>query len=97
LHLFCDEESTLENVRNIFSLELINIFTNNRAEINIKPWKEILKDIKEGNQETNWKDRIPYAYWKGNPTVAPTRQNLMQCNVTSKNDWNTRLYNQVFV
>ncbi|XP_004510812.1 uncharacterized protein [Cicer arietinum] len=64
------------------------------AETNIKPWKEVLKDIKEGNKRTKWKDRVPYAYWKGNPKVAATRKNLMKCNVTSKNDWNTRLYVQ---
>ncbi|CAJ2657799.1 unnamed protein product [Trifolium pratense] len=67
------------------------------AETNIKPWKETLKDIKEGNKKSNWKDRVPYAYWKGNPHVASTRQNLLQCNVTSKNEWNTRLYIQDWV
>ncbi|KAK7292645.1 hypothetical protein RJT34_15496 [Clitoria ternatea] len=64
------------------------------AEINIKPWREVLKDIKEGNKKTKWKDRVPYAYWKGNPNVASTRKNLLRCNVTEKNDWNTRLYIQ---
>ncbi|TKY63887.1 O-glucosyltransferase 1 [Spatholobus suberectus] len=64
------------------------------AEINIKPWKYVLEDIKNGNKKTKWKDRVPYAYWKGNPYVASTRKNLMHCNVTEKNDWNTRLYVQ---
>ncbi|KAJ1381307.1 Lipopolysaccharide-modifying protein, partial [Sesbania bispinosa] len=64
------------------------------AETNIKPWRDVLKDIKEGKKRTRWKDRVPYAYWKGNPLVASTRKNLMKCNVTSKNDWNTRLYVQ---
>ncbi|RDY13125.1 Protein O-glucosyltransferase 1, partial [Mucuna pruriens] len=64
------------------------------AEINIRPWKEVLKDIKNGNQKTKWKDRVPYAYWKGNPHVTPTRKNLLTCNVTEKDDWNTRLYIQ---
>ncbi|KAK7349533.1 hypothetical protein VNO77_06975 [Canavalia gladiata] len=63
-------------------------------EINIKPWKDVLKDIKEGSKKTKWKDRVPYAYWKGNPYVAPTRKNLMKCNVTEENDWDTRLYTQ---
>jgi len=44
---------------------------------------------------TKWKDRVPYAYWKGNPNVAATRKNLLKCNATSKDDWNTRLYIQV--
>ncbi|KAL5062022.1 hypothetical protein RYX36_023759 [Vicia faba] len=67
------------------------------AEINIKPWKDTLKDIKEGNKRTKWKDRVPYAYWKGNPYVAQTRKNLLKCNVTSQKDWNTRLYIQDWV
>ncbi|CAI8607256.1 unnamed protein product [Vicia faba] len=64
------------------------------AEINIKPWNGIMKDIKEGNKRTKWKDRVPYAYWKGNPTVAATRNDLLTCNVTSENDWKNHLYIQ---
>lgn len=64
------------------------------AEINIRPWKYVLEDIKNGNKKTKWKDRVPYAYWKGNPLVAETRKNLLHCNVTEKNDWNARLYIQ---
>lgn len=64
------------------------------AEINIKPWRSILEDIKEGNKRIKWKDRVPYAYWKGNPYVAPTRKDLLKCNVSQKDDWNTRLYVQ---
>ncbi|CAN6711095.1 unnamed protein product [Malus baccata var. baccata] len=64
------------------------------AEINIKPWRSLLPSIKEGNKRTKWKDRIPHAYWKGNPHVAPTRKDLLKCNVSEKNDWNTRLYIQ---
>ncbi|KAL6290247.1 hypothetical protein ACE6H2_007757 [Prunus campanulata] len=64
------------------------------AETNIKPWRSLLPSIKEGNKRTKWEDRVPYAYWKGNPTVAPTRKDLLKCNVSDKNDWNTRLYIQ---
>ncbi|KAM4105153.1 hypothetical protein ACJW30_06G211200 [Castanea mollissima] len=67
------------------------------AEINIKPWKSLLEDIKQGNSRTKWKDRVPYAYWKGNPSVAPTRNDLLKCNVSNKDDWNTRLYIQDWV
>ena len=56
----------------------------------------MLEDIKNGNKKTKWKERVPYAYWKGNPNVTPTRKNLMTCNLTDKDDWNTRLYIQVF-
>ncbi|KAK4379342.1 hypothetical protein RND71_001204 [Anisodus tanguticus] len=37
------------------------------AEINTKPWRSVIKDIKEGNKISKWKDRVPFAYWKGNP------------------------------
>ena len=55
----------------------------------------MLEDIKQGNTRTKWKDRIPYAYWRGNPSVAPTRNDLLKCNVSDKDDWNTHLYIQV--
>lgn len=77
-------------------MESCKLFFNfGRAEINIKPWRSLLPSIKEGNKRTKWKDRIPYAYWKGNPHVASTRKDLLKCNVSEKNDWNTRLYIQV--
>lgn len=55
-----------------------------------------MEDIKEGNKRTKWKDREAFAYWKGNPYVAPNRKDLLNCNVSKQNDWNTRLYIQVF-
>ncbi|KAJ7951123.1 O-glucosyltransferase rumi-like [Quillaja saponaria] len=64
------------------------------AETNIKPWRNVLKDIQEGNKMTKWEDRVPYAYWRGNPNVASTRRDLMKCNVSKENDWNTLLYIQ---
>lgn len=64
------------------------------AETNIRPWTNLLKDIKEGNKRSKWKDRVPHAYWRGNPHVAPTRRDLMRCNVSDKDDWNARLYVQ---
>ncbi|KAH6756434.1 O-glucosyltransferase rumi-like protein [Perilla frutescens var. hirtella] len=63
-------------------------------EINIRPWRSMLKKIKEGNEKTKWEERVPYAYWKGNPHVSPWRGDLMQCNLTHQNDWNVRLYAQ---
>ncbi|OVA16202.1 Lipopolysaccharide-modifying protein [Macleaya cordata] len=61
-------------------------------EIRIKPWDTLLKDLKEGNKKIKWTERDPYAYWKGNPKVATTRQDLLKCNVSDKQDWNARLY-----
>ncbi|KAL0425978.1 UNVERIFIED_CONTAM: hypothetical protein Sradi_1132600 [Sesamum radiatum] len=67
------------------------------AETNIRPWRSVLKDIREGNKIVKWEDRVPYAYWKGNPHVCPWRADLMKCNVTDQNDWNTHLYVQDWV
>uniref|UniRef100_A0A2N9GTD5 Glycosyl transferase CAP10 domain-containing protein n=3 Tax=Fagus sylvatica TaxID=28930 RepID=A0A2N9GTD5_FAGSY len=67
------------------------------AEINIKPWKSLLKDLKEGNKRMRWMDREPYAYWKGNPTVALIRQQLIKCNVSDNQDWNARVYAQDWI
>ncbi|WCJ26239.1 hypothetical protein M5689_008072 [Euphorbia peplus] len=65
------------------------------AEINIKPWDGLLKDIKEGNNMSNWMDRKPYAYWKGNPYVGiDARLDLLKCNVSHEHDWNARLFIQ---
>lgn len=65
-----------------------------RAETNIRPWRSVLNDIKEGNKKIKWENREPYAYWKGNPHVCPWRADLMKCNATPQTDWNTRLYEQ---
>lgn len=51
-------------------------------------------DIKEGNKRTKWKDRVPFAYWKGNPHVDPSRRDLLKCNLTQQHDWDTLLYIQ---
>lgn len=67
------------------------------AEINIRPWESLLKEIKEGNKRTKWMERVPYAYWKGNPFVADTRKDLLNCNVTEKQDWNARLFIQDWI
>ncbi|XP_023552264.1 protein O-glucosyltransferase 1-like isoform X1 [Cucurbita pepo subsp. pepo] len=64
------------------------------SEINIKPWEVLLKDLKEGNKRTPWKNREAYAYWKGNPEVAETRKDLLKCNVSDQQDWNARVFAQ---
>lgn len=61
----------------------------------MKPWEFLSKDLKEGNTRMKFADREPYAFWKGNPFVAPHRLDLLKCNVTDKEDWNARLYIQV--
>ncbi|KAL2577807.1 hypothetical protein AAZV13_16G159900 [Glycine max] len=64
------------------------------AEINIKPWHILLGGLKEGTTRIPWLNREPYAYWKGNPAVAETRQDLIKCNVSENQDWNARLFAQ---
>ncbi|KAI3997770.1 hypothetical protein MKX01_007657 [Papaver californicum] len=62
-------------------------------EIRIRPWDTLLEDLKEGNRRIKWIERDPYAYWKGrSPKVAPTRRDLIKCNVSEEQDWNARLY-----
>ncbi|CAH8306355.1 unnamed protein product [Eruca vesicaria subsp. sativa] len=64
-------------------------------EVNIKEWKKLSVALQEGNKRVKWKDRIPYAYWKGNPHVAtPIRKDLMRCNFSDKYDPMVRLYAQ---
>ncbi|KFK27674.1 hypothetical protein AALP_AA8G414000 [Arabis alpina] len=67
------------------------------SEVNIKPWESLLKELREGNKRSDWVNREPYAYWKGNPMVAETRQDLMKCNVTDEHEWNARLYAQDWI
>ncbi|GKV03075.1 hypothetical protein SLEP1_g15443 [Rubroshorea leprosula] len=62
------------------------------AKVNIRPWTNVLKDIKEGSKRINWKDRVPYAYWKSNPYVGRARGDLMKGTVTNKKDRNACLY-----
>ncbi|RCV15185.1 hypothetical protein SETIT_3G037800v2 [Setaria italica] len=52
-------------------------------ETNIEPWSREFKSIKAGAKATKWVDRVPTAYWKGNPDVAsPLRVALLGCNDT---------------
>ncbi|GAU49578.1 hypothetical protein TSUD_179920 [Trifolium subterraneum] len=62
------------------------------AETGIKPWEKVLKDIHESNKKIKWKDRVPYAFWKGNTHVSPTRFKLRMCNNTDQHDWNAHIY-----
>ncbi|XP_039046526.1 O-glucosyltransferase rumi homolog isoform X2 [Hibiscus syriacus] len=63
-------------------------------EIRLKSWVPLLNDLMEGNQRVKWEEREPYAYWKGNPEVAETRQDLLKCNVSDTHDWGARVFAQ---
>ncbi|XP_021280575.1 O-glucosyltransferase rumi homolog isoform X1 [Herrania umbratica] len=64
------------------------------AEVSIMPWEQMLSAIKNGSKRTKWEDRVPNAYWKGNPNVSKQRKDLLKCNLSDKYDWNTHLYIQ---
>ena len=38
-----------------------------RAETGQRPWRASSREIQEGNKWIEWKDRVLYAYWRGNP------------------------------
>jgi len=62
-----------------------------RPEINIGPWESTLHNILEGNKKIKWTNRIPYAFWKGNPAMGDIRRELFKCNPTKEHDWNARI------
>lgn len=62
-------------------------------ETNIEPWDEQFKDIKQGSQAKSWAQKMPHAFWKGNPDVeSPIRLELMQCNHPRK--WGAQIIRQ---
>ncbi|OMP00447.1 Lipopolysaccharide-modifying protein [Corchorus olitorius] len=64
------------------------------AEVNMMPWENMLSAIKKGRQRTKWEDRVPYAYWRGNPSLSVGRKELLKCNLSNNHDWNVRIYRQ---
>lgn len=62
-------------------------------ETNIEPWDREFASIKLGAAATRWADRVPTAYWKGNPDVAsPLRVALLGCNDTGR--WRAEILRQ---
>ncbi|XWS46064.1 hypothetical protein CRYUN_Cryun14cG0032300 [Craigia yunnanensis] len=78
----------------MFTAILFTLLCSGRAEVNIMPWEETLRKIKKGNERIKWENRVPYAYWKGNPYVAQDRIDFLKCKLSDKYDWNVRLYKQ---
>nr|CAB3469534.1 unnamed protein product [Digitaria exilis] len=66
-------------------------------EVGIGPWKKMLEEVKEENERVKWPERQPYAFWKGNPMSYPMRVELMRCNVSNGQEWNARVFTQVYV
>ncbi|KAF9596277.1 hypothetical protein IFM89_008512 [Coptis chinensis] len=85
LFTYCTDDVTLDIVFPDWSF-------SGWPEINIKPWEFLLEELKEGNDKVKWTEREPYAYWKENPRVLKTRQDLLKCKATDKVDWNACLY-----
>ncbi|KAJ1261626.1 hypothetical protein BS78_09G044900 [Paspalum vaginatum] len=62
-------------------------------ETNIEPWMQEFASIKRGAGAARWADRVPTAYWKGNPDVAsPLRVALLRCNDTAA--WRAEILRQ---
>ncbi|KAM3400908.1 hypothetical protein ACQJBY_005627 [Aegilops geniculata] len=62
-------------------------------ETHIEPWTREFRSIKQGSRRVRWPDRVPTAYWKGNPDVAsPLRLALLACNDT--NLWRAEIMRQ---
>ncbi|KAF9624646.1 hypothetical protein IFM89_012692 [Coptis chinensis] len=78
-----------------FQMHCYDLHILTKPEINIKPWEFLLEELKEGNDKVKWTEREPYTYWKENPGVLKTRQDLLKCKTTDKVDWNACLYAQV--
>lgn len=51
--------------------------------------------LAEGNRKIEWKNREPYAYWKGNTLLGAARRDLVKCNATSKKDTKARIFHMV--
>ncbi|KAL5580742.1 hypothetical protein UlMin_013184 [Ulmus minor] len=65
-------------------------------ETNLNPWDEEFRDIKRGSQKTSWTNKMPRAYWKGNPNVnSPVRVELLNCNHSRK--WGAQILRQDWV
>jgi protein glucosyltransferase len=66
------------------------------SEVNIRPWAPLIKEVGRENARHPWRDREPYAFWKGNPGVSEARRDLFRCNNDSAagKDWNARLFAQ---
>ncbi|KAK4268783.1 hypothetical protein QN277_022024 [Acacia crassicarpa] len=62
------------------------------GELKIRPWETLLMDMEEGNKKMKWEDRIPYAFWKGNPTTSGVRNKLIQCNASHQHDSYAHIY-----
>ncbi|KAF3796236.1 hypothetical protein EJ110_NYTH03324 [Nymphaea thermarum] len=67
------------------------------AEVNIKPWEPLVKELRAGNGRRKWTERERSAYWRGNPYVSGSREDLLKCNLSESQDWNARLYIQLDV
>ncbi|XP_047050894.1 protein O-glucosyltransferase 2-like [Lolium rigidum] len=66
------------------------------SEVNIRPWAPLIEEVGRENARHPWRDREPYAFWKGNPGVSEARRDLFRCNNDSAagKDWNARLFAQ---
>ncbi|EER87863.2 protein O-glucosyltransferase 1 [Sorghum bicolor] len=63
-------------------------------EVGIRPWPQLLEEVRQENERVRWPVRQPYAFWKGNPEGYRIRHELMRCNASNGQEWNARLFTQ---
>ncbi|CAL5044525.1 unnamed protein product [Urochloa decumbens] len=63
-------------------------------EVGIRPWTQMLEEVRQENERVRWPERQPYAFWKGNPEGYRIRHKLLRCNVSNGKEWNARVFTQ---
>jgi hypothetical protein len=64
-------------------------------EVGIRPWPQLLEEVRRENERVRWLERQHYAFWKGNPEGYRIRHELLRCNASNGQEWNARLFTQV--
>ncbi|RCV20618.1 LOW QUALITY PROTEIN: hypothetical protein SETIT_4G071100v2 [Setaria italica] len=82
--LYCNDASTLDIVFPGWGW----------PEKNIRPWSQMLEEMRRESERVQWPERQPYAYWKGKLHVYRIRHELRRCNVSNDQEWNARLFTQ---
>ncbi|KAL3000942.1 hypothetical protein AAZX31_09G239700 [Glycine max] len=49
-------------------------------------WADLAIKLDESNKKIKWKDRLPYAIWKGKTWVSHKRNDLTKCNASYQHD-----------
>ncbi|PAN25758.1 hypothetical protein PAHAL_4G323500 [Panicum hallii] len=63
-------------------------------EVGIRPWTQMLEEVRQESERVRWPERQPYAFWKGNPEGYRIRHELLSCNPSNGQEWNARIFTQ---